>query len=508
MAETACSSTSRAFSGCTRSAEVLRQPRNATPRRARRKRVAPTALTTTSTPRSRGNRADLEEVRGPRRSQADGSGDCRLEHSLRLRDAVALRVVDAEAGEHLDDLGVLGPLGDGPLAGEMPDLVDRANHLAVDRVAQYLSHEAAVDLEKVDREMLEVTERGQPPAEVIERELATLLLQRLDEAVRLRIALHCGRFGDLETDLRGVEAAVTQLLDHERQKLLIAKALSREVDRALREFLALIRLGDQPTEGVLDHPPIDRRGDTVALGGGNEVVRLHQVSGLVLETQQQLVVRAALGSLQRLYCHAEQLEATFLERSVDARRPLHLLAPPHELDVVLGKAVHAVAAILLGRRAGTVCGREHAGDVLVVGRDRHDPDARAETKNAILPGEAEIAHRLPQCLCGAHRLIERAALEEDAELVAAEPRKRVAPAHLGFQQRTHLPEQGIACAVATGIVDDLELIDVEIAERVGGFACLRALQRALEAGLELAPVDEPGEQVVARVIRQPPVELA
>src|SRR5215470_21704 len=49
----------------------------------------------------------------------------------------------------------------------------------------------------------------------------------------------------------------------------------------------------------------------------------------------------------------------------------------------------------------------------------------------------------------------------------------------------------IACAVAAGVVDDLELVYVEVAERVGRLACLGALQRALEAALELAPVHEP-----------------
>src|SRR5215831_2374275 len=87
------------------------------------------------------------------------SGDRGLHHALRLRDTVALRVVDAEAGEHLDDLGVLGELRDGLLAGEMPDLVNRAHHLAIDRIAQDLAHEAAVDLEVIDREVLEVAER-------------------------------------------------------------------------------------------------------------------------------------------------------------------------------------------------------------------------------------------------------------------------------------------------------------------------------------------------------------
>src|ERR1700761_2546717 len=46
------------------------------------------------------------------------SGHGGLQDALGLGDAVALGIVHAEAGEHLDDLGVLGEFGDGLLAGE------------------------------------------------------------------------------------------------------------------------------------------------------------------------------------------------------------------------------------------------------------------------------------------------------------------------------------------------------------------------------------------------------
>src|SRR5689334_21589244 len=54
------------------------------------------------------------------------SGDGGFEDALGLGDAVALRVVDAETGEHMDDLGVFGEFADRLLAGQVADLVDRA----------------------------------------------------------------------------------------------------------------------------------------------------------------------------------------------------------------------------------------------------------------------------------------------------------------------------------------------------------------------------------------------
>src|SRR6267143_1366275 len=84
------------------------------------------------------------------------------------------------------------------------------------------------------------------PISLIERELAAELLERLDEAVRLREARHRRGLGDLEADLRAVEPAAMELVDDERQELVIPQALSREVDGAQQELLALVGIGHQP----------------------------------------------------------------------------------------------------------------------------------------------------------------------------------------------------------------------------------------------------------------------
>src|SRR3984957_19988096 len=82
-----------------------------------------------------------------------------LQYPLRLRHAIALRVIDAQALQHVDDFLVFCELGDGLLAGQVADLIDRTHHLAVDGIMQYLFDEAAVDLQVVDREVLQITER-------------------------------------------------------------------------------------------------------------------------------------------------------------------------------------------------------------------------------------------------------------------------------------------------------------------------------------------------------------
>src|SRR5690606_40516953 len=66
--------------------------------------------------------------------------------------------------------------------------------------------------------------------------------------------------------------------------------------------------------------------------------------------------------------------------------------------------------------------------------------------------------------------------------------ERVAPADLGLQQRADLLQELVARAVPARVVDDLELVEVDVEHRVGRLSRLGALQRALEAALELAAV--------------------
>ena len=169
-----------------------------------------------------------------------------------------------------------------------------------------------------------------------------------------------------------------------------------------------------------------------------------------------------IGALQRLDRHAEQLEARLLERVVDARRPLHLAAAAHQVDVVLLEAVDAVAPRLLRRLAGAVGGRQQRRHVLGLARERHDADAAAEPEGALLPDELVVADRVAELLGHPHGLVERAALEQHRVLVATQPGERVAPADLGLEQRPDLAQERVTRAVAAGVVDDLELVDVDV----------------------------------------------
>src|SRR6266404_5102954 len=151
---------------------------------------------------------------GLKRCGPDLSVVQRLEYPLRLRHAIALRVVDPERAQHVYDHEIFGESRNGLLARQMTDFVDGPDHLAVDGIVQYLFDEAAVNLQEIHREVLQIAEGRQAGSEVVERELAAQLLQCLDEAVGLGEACDRGGLGDFEADLDGIPPALLQLIDH------------------------------------------------------------------------------------------------------------------------------------------------------------------------------------------------------------------------------------------------------------------------------------------------------
>src|SRR4051812_15180907 len=87
-------------------------------------------------------------------------------------EVVALCLVDAELAQQRHGLGVPGLLGHRALAHAARDLHERLDDDAVAGVAGAVAHELAIDLQVVEREVLEVVEGAEAGAEVVEREAA------------------------------------------------------------------------------------------------------------------------------------------------------------------------------------------------------------------------------------------------------------------------------------------------------------------------------------------------
>ncbi len=100
------------------------------------------------------------------------------------------------------------------------------------------------------------------------------------------------------------------------------------------------------------------------------------------------------------------------------------------------------------------------------------------------------------------RLLQRATFQQQAEFVAAQARDGVRGAHAGLQQAGDVAQQPVAGAVTAGVVHHLELVEVDVQQHVLALAALRGGHGGFEPRIEFAPVDEPGERVVAGLVRQ------
>ena len=93
-------------------------------------------------------------------------------------------------------------------------------------------------------------------------------------------------------------------------------------------------------------------------------------------------------------------------------------------------------------------------------------------------------------------------LDEDRELVASEPRDRVARRQRIPQSSADTAQERIARDMTEAVVHGLEVVEVEEQHRDSSRALLAEDERMLDAVREERPVREPGERVVERLVAQ------
>jgi hypothetical protein len=88
-------------------------------------------------------------------------------------------------------------------------------------------------------------------------------------------------------------------------------------------------------------------------------------------------------------------------------------------------------------------------------------------------------------------------VQQDRELVAAEPRDRIAGTQARLEAPRHGDQQLVADQVTKAVVDDLEAIEVEIegGKQLGGAALLEVLETAAESFHEHRAVSQPRQRI-------------
>ena len=212
----------------------------------------------------------------------------------------------------------------------------------------------------------------------------------------------------------------------------------------------------------LPHDPAVEGGHEVeAFCRRDEFRRLHELAVLVAHAQQQFELAEGFGAGPDRHDRlAIQLQAVFLAGAIDAGNPLHFAQAVGCVPVVV--RVHAVTARFLRRVARHVGGAHDRGQCFRIAVHLGEADRDADVHDPVLPDEAEIADRLAQALGDALRPVEAAVEQQHAEFVAAEPRQGVGCADAGLQDARHLLQQPVAGLVAAGVIDHLELVEVQV----------------------------------------------
>src|SRR5215831_9084795 len=112
----------------------------------------------------------------------------------------------------------------------MANLVYCLHHGPVDRVTRDIAHERAIDLQVIDRKVLEVGKGRHPAAEIVERETAAQRLQLTDQMRRLGKVCDRRCLRDLEADRAVWDPTHFKPAANESQEIVLAQGCARKVD--------------------------------------------------------------------------------------------------------------------------------------------------------------------------------------------------------------------------------------------------------------------------------------
>ncbi len=113
---------------------------------------------------------------------------------------------------------------------------------------------------------------------------------------------------------------------------------------------------------------------------------------------------------------------------------------------------------------------------------------------------SRIALAIPSAASCASAALQRGRI--DGELVAAEPGQGVAGAAATAQDVGNFLDQAVAGRVAIGVVDLLEVVEVEHQDRAGGALASRPRHRQVEVLVEAAAVLQAGQRILAGLALQ------
>ena len=309
--------------------------------------------------------------------------------------------------------------------------------------------------------------------------------------------------GDLELEPARVGTRAAQGGDHLVHKIGLPELVHADIDRQRQRLRQWLRgPPGQLGAGRLQHPLPQWQDQTGLLRHGNELARADSAAPGVGPAQQSLgtnhlVTGSDLGLVvQPELAGREALAYVGLQRGPRVHRRLHggIEKPERVAPGGLG---------LVHRHVGALENFLHAAGI---DAEQRDPDAGAAAVLAPrdIVGLTQQAQDFFRHGLGVRRGGGRGithVVDHHHEFVATQPRDGVRVAHKGAEPPRHLLQQQVPLVVAHGVVEGLEVVQVDQQQRAVVAAAAGGQQRMLEPVLQQAPVGQVGQRVVKR---QPP----
>ncbi len=256
--------------------------------------------------------------------------------------------------------------------------------------------------------------------------------------------------------------------------------------------------------GLLEHPAAERHDQAGVLGERDEAVGAeHPVLRVAPADQRLRAVHAAVPEVDERLVLDEELAALQGGRQGGGEA-----VPGDGAGVGLGVGeLEAVAARRLGPVHGDVGAAQHLGRGPLPRRALDHAEAAAHGQLAAV--DAQRGGEGGEDAVGEVGDVPLAAGAggEGHELVPAEPGHHlVGPGDAALQPVRDLHEEPVAGGVAEAVVDDLEAVEVEVAEAEAGVVA--GGERLLQSLEEQGPVGESGEGVVGGLVAQAQMEQA
>ncbi|RMS43781.1 hypothetical protein ALP65_04634 [Pseudomonas aeruginosa] len=358
--------------------------------------------------------------------------------------------------------------------------------------------ERAIHLQRVQRQAPQVGERRIAGAEVVDRQADAQLAEAFEQRDGLVDVVHQRVLGHLQFEEARRQPGLLQRMTDFVDQAGPAEIAGAAVDRHPQPFVAGQVQAAQVAAGASQHPVVELVDHAVGFGQADESVRTEQALGRMAPAHQclQLVYLAVGEGEDRLVVQLQLVVAQGLAQFL-----LHLqfLGRPHQQ--LPAEELRVVAPAGLGLVQGQAGVLQQLLALLAVVRVEADADAGGHHQGAPVQGDGFL-HLLHQALREDVRLVVLGEVGEHAELVAGEARHHVAIAQHAADAFGDDLQQLVARVVAEGIVDPLEVIEVEEHHRQALASQATILQVLDEHFVECRAVLQAGQAVVASHLAQ------